>query len=219
MTGTRDQILVVPRSLFESRDWFTPWKKLGGALSQLERAAAWRLRDEAEAATDWIQPIPCALIRNREGRYCVLRRTRETRSDLRSRISLLVGGHVHRMSGEMNLLDVLIETLRRELNEEVGLTDPGKVRPVGLIVDSTSALASKHAAFVFEVGATKGDMRTRALEEFSRRSKFNLEFLSAEQLRRFHSEFDPWSRLLFEDYIAPKGHHKKPRQFQMGVAS
>lgn len=219
MTLAGDQILVVPRSLLESQHWFTPWMKLGATLSRLQRATGWCVREEAEAAADWVQPIPCAVIRNSEGQYCVLRRIKETRSDLRSKISLLVGGHVHRLSTEKSLSEMLIDTLRRELEEEVGLPAPDVVQPIGLVIDSTSMLTSRHAAFVFEVAAAKADMKTLAHEEFSRRSKFNLQFFSARKLQRFHSEFDPWSRLIYEEYISPRGNRKKPRQFEMRPVS
>jgi predicted NUDIX family phosphoesterase len=89
------------------------------------------------------------------------------------------------------------------LEEEIGVSETTHMRPVGLVIDGSTISASRHAAFVFEV-RTVQPITAQAPEEFSSRSKISGRLFDARELLRFRNQFDPWSRVLFEDYIAPK---------------
>jgi predicted NUDIX family phosphoesterase len=196
------EILVFPRRCIQSSDRFVPWSDAAPVILCASANVAWLPRQEAEKSKEWVQPIPCAFIRDHTHRYCILLRTRQTRADLRDRISLIVGGHVDRSFGHDSLPSLLLLTLKRELNEELGIQSLSKVRPVGLVVDSLSIKASRHIAFIYEV-AVESPLTVRAAEEFALRSKFTGYFSTPEELSQFHTKFDPWSLLLFEDYINP----------------
>jgi predicted NUDIX family phosphoesterase len=169
------------------------------------QGSVWLARDAAEVSDEWVQPIPCALIRSHSNRYLTLRRIRTGREDLRSRISLVVGGHIDRPSevavDELTNPDILLQTLHRELNEELGLSAVEATKPVGIVIDRSSISASRHIAFVYEVTAT-GLLFTSAVEEFSIRSRITGQYFTAIELARFRRAFDPWSRIIFDDWIA-----------------
>jgi predicted NUDIX family phosphoesterase len=195
-------ILVLPKECIKAYHRFTPWENLQPLLYALESQSFWLSRQQAEEAKDLVQPIPCALIRNHKQRYCVLRRIHVGRSDLQSRIALTIGGHIDRTPDQESAVALLLATLYRELSEELGLTTVSQIQPVGLVIDTSSRNSSQHIAFVYEVVADQ-EVRTLAREEFSRRSKLNRKFLNPSELLRLQKEFDPWSLILFDNYLAP----------------
>ena len=189
----------------------------------IQKNFSWMSREVAERSGEVMQPIPCALIRNNSSEYLVLRRVGETRSDLSKRISLISGGHVDRPVGDGNsavaesISSLLLTTLRRELDEELGIRGmaESEIAPVGLVIDHTSVAASRHVAFVYEA-VVVGEVRAQAPEEYSlRRSKSNGVRYTAQALSEFHKRFDPWSMILFEDFVASSFASKTPRQIEI----
>lgn len=209
----KKEILVFPRRCLQSSDRFVPWNAAAPVMLCATTNAMWLPRHEAEQSKEWVQPIPCAFIRDHGHRYCLLRRIRQTRADLRDRISLIVGGHVERSCGHDSFPSLLLLTLKREINEELGTNSFSTIRPIGLAVDSLSIKASRHIAFIYEV-VVESHLTVRAAEEFSLRSKLTGYFATPDELSQFHTKFDPWSLLLFEDYINP-GSIKTARQHNL----
>ncbi len=210
MTENNQNVLVFPRKLFQDYDRFVSWSTASSVVRHADDHVVWLPRGKAERSKHWVQPIPCALIRTHSQKYCVLRRVRETRPDLRARISLIVGGHVDRPSNLEKVLHLFLKTLRQELGEEVGVRGVRKITPVGLVIDSSSRVTSRHIAFVYETVVDRR-LTVQAPEEFSSRSKFTGSFFAPAELSRFRTSFDPWSRVLFEDYIAPSRSLKTAR--------
>ena len=206
-SGLGSQILVVPRESLPKDARFLASDEPGYTAWFSTAAPRWLRRPEAEVSETWVQPIPCAVIKSDSDSkgYCVLRRVRQARRDLNSRLTLIVGGHVDRhgdqSSSRTDMESLLIVTLRKELKEELGVTEIGTPRPLGLVVDTSSLLASRHIAVVYEIELAARFV-TLAREEFSVRSKYTGQFFNAKQLDLLRSSFDPWSRILFEDYIS-----------------
>lgn len=198
----RQEILVFPRADLPPGGRFVPWADAGPVMAAVAAGMAWLPRDTAEQSGDWLQPIPCALIRNEHQEYRVLRRVKQGRHDLSSRISLVVGGHIDRCPDHPDLQTLLSTTLAREVDEELGLSRLPAVKPVGVVVDDSSAAASRHIGFVNEI-ILAYEFKPRATEEFSTRSKVNGQLYAPAALSRFRKEFDPWSQIIFADYIAP----------------
>ena len=200
--NAQPEVLVIPRTLFASHARFRQIQDAPD-WNQVANRCAWLPRDVAEHSDEWVQPIPSAVLKNREGEYLTLRRIRDTRADLKGRLSLLVGGHVEPTT-ETHLTDLLLTTLRRELEEELAVTGIDRVAPIGWIVDTKSLAASRHSALVYEITVSARPI-PRAPEEFSTRSRFTGQFFSAFRLSELRQYLDPWSLILFEDFIAP-GH-------------
>jgi predicted NUDIX family phosphoesterase len=206
-TSDSREVLVLPRTNFQDFDRFVMWDDAVSIMPHMTESVIWLSRDKAERSIDWVQPIPCALLYNQTQGYYVFRRVRKTRKDLSARISLVAGGHVDKPAGcesihSVVLTSLLLKTLRRELEEELGIYDVQDPRLLGLVIDSSSIVASRHIAFVYEVVIDQ-HFKSQAPEEFSRNSKVAERFFAPAELSKFHEDFDPWSLVLFEDYIAP----------------
>ena len=193
-------IMVFPRKLIDGMDGFFPWTAVGPWLQSVSEVVGWMPRDVAENSRTWVQPIPCAILRDSAGRYCVFRQVRQERRDLSRRLSFVVGGHVDRSCSRGTLAELFVDTVKREVLEEVGLDLGSKIDPVGVVIDGSSLVGSRHVGFVHEIKVFTG-VKSQAIEEFSFRSKYDGMFLDVLDRTRFRGTLDPWSSLLFSHYM------------------
>ncbi len=211
MTATlAPAVLVFPRAVFGSAYSLLPWGRIRPHVDEIERSFSWLTRPEAEQAEDVVQAIPCAVVRDSSNRYCVFRRVRGDRRDLSGRLSLIVGGHIDDVYSGGGFVAAMSSNLLREIYEEIGVLPEKNPRPLGVIIDGSSIGASRHVAFLHEIVAD--EVSPGAPEEFSGRSKFTGEFMKVSELGRRRDEFDPWSRLVIEEYLCPGGVRPAPRQ-------
>ncbi len=194
------EIMVFPRYIIHGADGFIPWDEAKQLVESASNAVVWMPRNDAECSEIWVQPIPCAIFRDASGRYCVFRQIKQQRKDLSSRLSFIVGGHIDRCVASNLLTEALCETVKREVWEEVGITLDHTLEPVGMVVDASSLIASKHVGFIYELNVDTG-VRSRTKEEFSVRSKYDGRFLNIEDRSRFRGTFDPWSSIIFAEYM------------------
>ncbi len=196
------RVLCVARWHIENRQRFTPWRSADWLFQAAESEMRWLSRSEAEASDEFIQPIPCALVLDDGGGYYMFRRIKEKRADLRKRLSLIVGGHIDWAPEVPEFQDLVQSTLTREISEELRACQPTSVTPIGLVVDHTSIESSRHVGIVHEV-VVEGLVRARKEEEFSIWSKYSKRPYSTSELSARRTEFDPWSSIIFGDYLAP----------------
>lgn len=194
------KILTLPRARFAGLDGFVPWREAVGLVEAAADELIWLPRAEAEASAQWVQPIPCAIFRDGGGRYCVFRQARQRRRDLSRRVSFIVGGHIDDGESAKTIGELFEATARREVLEEVGLELDSRLHPAGLVIDSSSLTASRHIGVVYEIGVDLA-VKSLAAEEFAVSSKYNGQFFDLESLARFRLEFDPWSLILFSQYL------------------
>jgi predicted NUDIX family phosphoesterase len=206
-----NRVLVFPREIFHDAFSLLPWDSIQEEIEEIEKAFAWLERPDAERSTDLVQAIPCAFIRDHDGKCCVLRRVQNARDDLNEKLSLIVGGHVDELPYHPTFKTAMSVTLERELEEEVGIIPVEPSHPVGVIIDNSSVEASRHVAFLHETTAER--VSTKAKEEFKIRSSLTGEFMAASELAWKRDDFDPWSKLLIEEHICPGDVRPKPRQF------
>ena len=209
------EILVAPRGLFEGYRWFVPWDVIEPQLHNISNSVTWVDREIAEQSYSDVQIIPCGVIKNSSGEYCVQRRVKSTRPDLNSKITLTFGGHIDRVEQPRvtDFLNLLLLTLSRELEEELGVHEINAVENVGVVIDPSSLLASRHVAFVFQA-LVDSEVSPLAREEFSVHSKYSANFLTAEGIASLHSWLDPWSKIVFEEHLNPRS---KPQGRQMSL--
>ena len=201
---------MFPRGIFGSVFSLLPWESIQSYLDEIERSFSWLHRPDAEQSDDMVQAIPCVLVRDNEDRYCVFRRVKEGRADLSKKLSLIIGGHIDDATDGDCFLAAMSGNLIREIDEEIGIRPEKPPRPVGVIIDGSSIVASRHVAFLHEM--TTEQVSPSAPEEFSTRSKYTGEFVPASQLGDWCDRFDPWSRLVIEEYVRPAKVQPKPRQ-------
>ncbi len=205
------EVLVFPRAIFGSAFTLLPWESVQSELHEIELSFSWVHRPIAERSDELVQAIPCALVKDSEGRYCVFRRVKEGRADLSRKLSLVIGGHMDSADDEGRFLPAMRRNLLREIDEEIGVRLDEPPRPVGVVIDGSSIFASRHVAFLHEITAER--VWPYAPEEFSiKRSQYTGRFVPASTLAEWRNQFDPWSRLVIEEYICPTGVHAAPRQ-------
>ena len=206
---SEQQVLCLARRCVEDRQRFTPWRAAGWLFQAAEAGMRWLPRSEAEASDEFVQPIPCALVLGEDDGYYVFRRVKEGRADLRARLSLVVGGHIDWEAEAPEFPDLVRSTLTREISEELYAEAPTSITPIGLVVDHTSLESSRHVGIVHEV-VVNGPVSPVATEEFSLRSQYAGRLCSASDLSTLRTTFDPWSSIIFDDYVAP--YHALDRQ-------
>ena len=204
------QVLVFPRAIFGSAFSLMPWDSIQSSLEEIEQSFSWLHRPKAEESDDVVQAIPCVFVRDKEKRYCVFRRVREDRPDMSKKLSLIIGGHIDEAPNAESFIAAISSNLMREIDEEIGINPEQPPQPVGVIIDGSSIVASRHVAFLHEMVAEA--VSTRAPEEFSKKSKFTGEFMNASWLGQRRDEFDPWSRIVIEEFVRPAGIQLIPLQ-------
>ncbi|MYA60768.1 MAG: hypothetical protein F4X40_09510 [Chloroflexi bacterium] len=215
MSNTKaEEVLVFPRSIFNGVYSLLFWDAVQDQVDAIETSFAWLNRPEAEISDHWVQAIPCAVVRDDEGRCCVLRRIRgESRDDLKGKLSLIIGGHIDEKRETASFRMTLTFNLLRELAEEIGLYPQQNPHPIGVIIDASSTAASRHVAFIHETKAN--DVSLDAPEEFMLASKYSGVFMDQTQLVEKIENFDPWSKMLIEDYVCRDKLERLPRQFAL----
>lgn len=154
-------------------------------MADLGELVEFRVRTpELEQDPTFKQFIPYAIL-CRSGRAWAYRRTRQgTEERLHGRVTVGVGGHVNPCDvhpwnppGRSTWLrSVLLAGLRRELDEEVGLTEPGEIQFRGFVNEDSSPVGSVHLGVVFTVGVPPDwEPRTEA-------SLLNMGWLSADSV-------------------------------------
>ena len=205
------EVLVFPREIFGEAYSLLPWESVQSRLDDIESSFSWLHRPAAERSEHLVQAIPCVIVRDSADRYCVFRRVTEGRKDLSRKLSLVIGGHADVAAEGDCFLSAMSSNLIREIDEEIGIRLEEPPRPVGVVIDGSSLVASRHVAFLHEIIAE--EVLTRAPEEFaSKKSKYTGKFVSAAQLGDWRDKFDPWSRLVIEEYVCPDGVRPRPRQ-------
>ena len=194
------KILVLPRERFSGLDGFVPWPHASTLVDSAADFVSWMPRVEAEHSGQLVQPIPCAIFRDSIGRYCLFRQAKQQRSDLDRRFSFIVGGHIDYGCDYKSIDKIFEETVRREVSEELGVDLNCPLAPVGMVVDATSMMASRHIGFVYEAVIEPG-IKSLSSDEFSVQSKYNGQFFSIEYLSGLSSKLDPWSHILFHQYL------------------
>ena len=199
---SEQQVLCLARRCVEDQQRFTPWRSADWLFQAAESGMRWLSRSEAEASDEFIQPIPCALVLGEDDGYYVFRRVNEGRADLRSRLSLIVGGHIDWEADAPEFPQLVRSTLTREISEELRTCQLTSVTPIGLVVDHTSVESSRHIGIVHEV-VVKEPVRPLAAEEFVVRSSYTKRPYSTLELSARRAKLDPWSSIIFGDYLAP----------------
>ena len=194
------EILVFPRDFINGVGGFTPWRDAKQMVTDASQSIAWVPRENAEASDRWVQPIPCAIFRDTHKRYCVFRQAKQQRKDLSHRLSLVVGGHVEYCPSNASLTEIFAETVKREVCEEAGMVLEFIPEPLGMVVDASSMMASKHVGFIYEMHVDHGVTMTLG-SEFVINSNYNGRFLDLNDRAKIKGRFDPWSTILLSEYL------------------
>ena len=150
-------------------------------------------RRHAEQDSSFKQIIPYVVLMRR-GEVLLLRRTKsQGESRLHDKLSIGVGGHINPIDqGD----DLLGQAMRRELEEELALSAPPPLTPVGVLNDDSNPVGSVHFGLVVLADAADVDVEIR---EKDRMTGSFVSIATVNELARdSNSNFETWSALLIE---------------------
>lgn len=156
----------------------------------------YRPRSLVEDDPGYKQIIPYVVFRSGDGVFCYKRGQSQGESRLHRLRSLGVGGHVSEedaLGGRT--LDAYEAALRRELDEEVAVGSPGRIRRVGLINDDSTPVGSVHLGVVhlYELEGPDVTPREDGLADAG--------FLPLPTVRSLRDEFETWSQICIDSLL------------------
>jgi predicted NUDIX family phosphoesterase len=170
-------------------------------------------RSQAEKNPNYLQPIPCAVLRYQD-KVLILKRNKPGHP-LHNKYDIWAGGHVIESDAGT---DILLNTLHRELTEEVFIKeafDPPR-GPVALIRTDEDARASRHIAVLYEITLKSEDVALALNQKefrFTRGTSMSGRLVPINELAALYNEMGNWSKsivnLFWKDQV-PKS-DKQPR--------
>lgn len=199
MDRTMEQVLVVETQLL--RQYIAG--KCGlirenteAALACIRRHHIFLPRERAEQDTNYKQIIPYVLVRRGDAVFSTRRLRQSGEARLHGKISLGIGGHINAFDEDADG-DVLERGLRRELEEEISMSQPVRqMRFLGLMNDDSNAVGKVHLGVCFLL-ETDGEVCVRETEKLEGR------WLAIAALPQLAPEMETWSSLVL-DVLAEK---------------
>lgn len=150
-------------------------------------------RPQMEEDPRYKQIIPYVALRRGEDIYVLRRLKKGGEARLHGLLSIGVGGHINPVD-EATGADVLLQGMRRELDEEVNIEHEIAIRPLGVINDDTNAVGSVHLCFLFEL-EVEGEVTVRETEKLAG------EWVSKTELQKLKEQMETWSQIAMEVII------------------
>jgi predicted NUDIX family phosphoesterase len=150
----------------------------------------YRPRSQVEDDPSFKQIIPYVVFRSGDAVFCYTRGKSQGEARLHRLRSLGVGGHVSEQDTQGGKsLDAYESAMRRELEEEVEVTSPGRLQRVGLINDDSTPVGQVHLGVVhlFELERPHVAAREEGLAEAG--------FLPLAHVLTIQLEFETWSQI------------------------
>jgi predicted NUDIX family phosphoesterase len=165
-------------------------------------------RSELEEDPSFKQIIPYAIISNKEPErggarrsqsfYLFRRRPGQTEKRLHNKFSLGVGGHMNPAGSMKSEEQYLIDELKRELFEEVRLTNGCFIEDIefiGFINDDTIPVGTFHIGLLYNVRVSNKDVYVNETD------KMSAEWIDRYDLAEFYEGMETWSKITYDFYI------------------
>ncbi len=199
---------------------FTPREKTLDIIREIYASGDFRPRPEVEKDSNFLQPIPCAVVHWKNRILTLERQEKHKRHALHGRLVLWAGGHVDVGDAQRPSSDLLTGCLDRELDEEVQLTT-GSPDLQGIVFDGRSL----HFAVVYDVpGEPPPSGVLEVSDEFRAGSNRSIRgsFVSLGDLERMYDRLETWSRMILTDVLLRKDvfrSHVPPGQLEFEQGS
>jgi predicted NUDIX family phosphoesterase len=196
---TDERVLVIPGAELDRLgrfQGFSPDAERYLAALLVPEFMDYRPRSQVEDDPSFKQIIPYVIFRSGEAVFCYKRGQSQGEARLHRLRSLGVGGHVSEEDAQGGrTLDAYETALRRELEEEVAIGSPGRIRRVGLINDDATPVGRVHLGVVhiYELERPKVVPREDGLAEAG--------FLPIAIVRSLRPEFETWSQICVDSAL------------------
>jgi predicted NUDIX family phosphoesterase len=181
-------------------------------VETVQRAKVFTPRTLAEKNANQLQPIPCAVLRYAD-KVLILRRNKPGHP-LHDKYDVWAGGHVSEADNGPN---ILLQTLKRELNEEVFIKDSIRInsKPIGLVRTNEDARASRHIAVLYEIHL-KNENVALALSQREFRStrgtSLSGRLVPIKELGEIYGKMGDWSKSIVDHFWPGSGGKKGNRE-------
>ena len=165
-------------------------------------------REDVENQDSFLQPIPIAVITNPQNRILVVKKSNIPNSDKspeKDRVLPYVGGHTRRedvIPGKKEtFLDICKTTLKREIQEEIGISVSLDNSVPDVIYTPTVEKSKKHMAVCFRVTVEEDTKLRLDAEELVQKKGVSKSgrFLSIDELLK--EDLEDWGNLILKKYF------------------
>lgn len=193
-----EHVLVIPTSLLHDLGYFQGFtRNIEKYFPRLLDAdlGSYRSRPEMEKDPSFKQLIPYVIFQHRDasGNVSVFAYTRgkgQGESRLHSKRSIGVGGHISSL--DASAANIYEQGMQRELDEEIAIDTPYRMRVIGLINDDLTEVGKVHLGVVHLCEVESPSVRPREDE------MHEAKFFPLEELRGDLDRFETWSKISFE---------------------
>ncbi len=153
-------------------------------------------RSKAEYDSDYLIPIPCALVIFKD-KILILKRKEEGHS-LHDTYAIWAGGHVFQSDQGTN---IILRCLKRELMEELYIQGHYNLSPIGIVRTNQDERSSRHIGVVFRAEISNNHVAL-ALDqkEFreTRGTSVSGTLIELSHLKRYFERMGDWSKFIVE---------------------
>ncbi len=199
---TDERVLIVPSSELDRLgrfQGFSPEAERYLSSLLVPELMDYRPRSQVEDDPSLKQIIPYVVFRCAESVFCYTRGKSQGEARLHRLRSLGVGGHVSEDDAQgARTLDAYEAAMRRELEEEVAITSPGRIRRVGLINDDATPVGRVHLGVVHLYDLDRPEVSPR--EE----GLADARFLDLGAIHSLRNEFETWSQICIDSVLSQR---------------
>ncbi len=151
-------------------------------------------RGDAEENFLYKQPIPYAVIKKGDEYFGYTRLSGGGETRLHGSISLGVGGHMNVIEGLDNFNELLMENLKRELNEELEIdSEKLEIKVVGLINDDENEVGRVHIGLLATI-----EISEDAIVKVTETDQLEGKWYSVDELKDNYESLESWSKFVVD---------------------
>lgn len=183
---------------------------VSGFIETVKKEKMFSRRSQAEENPNYLQPIPCAVLRYND--KVLLLKRKKPGHPLHDTYAVWAGGHVVQADEGSN---ILLNTLNRELTEELFIKEAFQLNPepIGLIRTNEDARASRHIAVLYEL-TLKNENVALALnqKEFrsTRGSSMSGRLVQVKEIGSLYHDMGTWSKFIVDHFWPDQMPKTKP---------
>lgn len=210
-----ESICVVPSSSLKislpDSGFVSDPKIISAFIDAVKSERTFLARSQAEQNPNYLQPIPCAVLRHVD--KILLLKRKKPGHRLHDTYAVWAGGHVTEADDGT---DILLNALNRELTEELFIKEKYELKPepVGLIRTSEDARARSHIAVLYEISLKSEDVALALNQkEFrsTRGTSMSGKLIKISEMKDIYDEMGDWSRFIVDHFWPEQARPTKPQ--------
>jgi len=198
------EILVIPKAVCDANDLLPFCHSDHSQIFKLiKKHGLFVRRDEAEVTDQYIQIIPCGVLKNRKNIFLFQRKDKDPKNDMYGKFTTWIGSHVRPSTNDVGC-EVILRALRTKMRSHLHMNQFFYTHFVGHCYTADTSESRKHLGLIFLIDvdneATVFDLTSK---EFRRGREHNLAgtFVRVSDLQDsdLQNQMEPWSRALLDE--------------------